>query len=469
MSTKAPAVTLEYVKTIGIVNNGDNGRGFANPYDIAVTRDGRICVLNRCDPPRALSIRVGICNLDEEYLSEFRLGYGDGDGQVTLPVCLAFDSRERLHVTDENNHRVSVFDLSGKFLDRWGSPGSGDGELDGAAGIAIDSNDDVYVADQHNNRIQKFDRDGVYLSQWGSHGSGAGQLDMPWGLAVDREDNVYVADWRNDRVQKFSSEGRFLASFGESGRGDGQLHRPSGVAVDADGNIYVSDWGNERLQVLRPRRRLTVERARPRHAVEVGEGLLRLQPGRDVHPGAVGPDIGAARASAGAVPRVVADGALLLGPNGGFARLRGQGLHTRDEPPPLPGIPAQVGLAPAGRGQAVHQFLVRRARNGSPVRGQFMDHSACPLCGIQTATGVGENGREEMTDRRGIGFTLGYLGRLVTGRICGHLQRRQGQRVESRSHWETHWYGFYATRGAAIDAVDILGYQLNEDVCVSWD
>ena len=214
MSTKAPAVTLEYVKTIGIVNNGDNGRGFANPYDIAVTRDGRICVLNRCDPPRALSIRVGICNLDEEYLGEFRLGYGAGDGQVTLPVCLAFDSRERLHVTDENNHRVSVFDLSGKFLDRWGSPGSGDGELDGAAGIAIDSNDDVYVADQHNHRIQKFDRDGVYLSQWGSRGSGAGQLDMPWGLAVDREDNVYVADWRNDRVQKFSSEGRFLASFG---------------------------------------------------------------------------------------------------------------------------------------------------------------------------------------------------------------------------------------------------------------
>ena len=252
MSTKAPAVTLEYVKTIGIVNNGDNGRGFANPYDVAVTRDGRICVLNRCDPPRTASIRVGICNLDEEYLSEFRLGYGDGDGQVTLPVCLAFDSRERLHVTDENNHRVSVFDLSGKFLDRWGSPGSGDGELDGAAGIAIDSNDDVYVADQHNHRIQKFDRDGVYLSQWGSRGSGAGQLDMPWGLAVDREDNVYVADWRNDRVQKFSSKGRFLASFGEPGRGDGQLHRPSGVAVDADGNVYVSDWGNERLQVLGP-------------------------------------------------------------------------------------------------------------------------------------------------------------------------------------------------------------------------
>ena len=288
-TTKAPAATLEYVKTIGIVNNGDNGRGFANPYDIAVTRDGRICVLNRCDPPRALSIRIGICNLDEEYLGEFPLAYGDGDGQVTLPVGLAFDSGERLYVTDENNHRVSVFDLSGRFLHRWGSRGSGDGEFDGAAGIAIDSNDYVYVADQHNHRIQKFDRDGAYLSQWGSHGSGDGQLDMPWGLAVDGDDNVYVADWRNDRVQKFSSDGRFLASFGEPGRGDGQLHRAVRRSRRRRRQRLRFRLGQRAPAGIRARRRPPVERARTRHAVAVGRGLLRLEPGRDVDPRAVQP------------------------------------------------------------------------------------------------------------------------------------------------------------------------------------
>ena len=57
---------LDYVKTIGIVNNGTNGRGFANPYDAAIAKDGRIFVLNRCDPGRAKAIRIGICNLDEE-------------------------------------------------------------------------------------------------------------------------------------------------------------------------------------------------------------------------------------------------------------------------------------------------------------------------------------------------------------------------------------------------------------------
>ena len=67
---------FRYLKTVGIVNNGDNGRGFANPYDIAVSDDGRMFVLNRCDPARRKAIRVGVCNLHEEYLYEFGYGFG---------------------------------------------------------------------------------------------------------------------------------------------------------------------------------------------------------------------------------------------------------------------------------------------------------------------------------------------------------------------------------------------------------
>jgi hypothetical protein len=43
--TKSPGIILDYVKTIGIVNNGFNGRGFANPYDIIADDDGQIFVL----------------------------------------------------------------------------------------------------------------------------------------------------------------------------------------------------------------------------------------------------------------------------------------------------------------------------------------------------------------------------------------------------------------------------------------
>jgi len=246
------ALHVSYLKTIGIVNNGYNGRGFANPYDVAVARDGRIFVLNRCDPARASAIRVGICTLDEDYLGEFGKGFGSGDGQFVWPVAMAFDSQERLYITDEHNHRISIFDTAGTFLGKWGTFGRGDGQLDGPSGIAIDAEDRVYVVDQNNARVQTFTPDGQYVRQWGSEGTGAGQFQLPWGICVDAEGYVYVADWRNDRIQKFTAEGEFVAAFGHSGAGEGAFHRPSGVAVDTAGNIYVADWGNERVQVLGP-------------------------------------------------------------------------------------------------------------------------------------------------------------------------------------------------------------------------
>ena len=242
---------MKYVKTIGIVNNGFNGRGFANPVYLAVSRDGRIFVLNRCDPVRADAIRIGICNLDEDYLGEFGSG-GDGDGQFGLPTAMAFDSRDRLHVADEHNHRITVFDSSGAYLSKWGVYGSGEGQFNGPSGIAFDSQDHAYVVDQHNNRVQKYTADGEFVLQWGGQGAAEGRLDLPWGAAVDKNDDVYVADWRNDRIQKFTSEGEFIGVFGESGNGDGQFHRASDVAVDEEGYVYVADWGNERVQVLDP-------------------------------------------------------------------------------------------------------------------------------------------------------------------------------------------------------------------------
>ena len=248
--TKSPGIILDYVKTIGIVNNGFNGRGFANPYDIIADDDGQIFVLNRCDPARASAIRIGICNLDDEYLGEFGRGNGSGDGQFNWAVAMALDSQGNLHITDEYNHRVTTYTTAGEYVSHWGTPGSEDGELNGPAGIAFDSADNLFVVDQHNSRVQKFSVDGTFIAKWGSPGSGDGKFNLPWGIAVDSDDNVYVADWRNDRIQKFSNDGKFIAVFGSSGQGEGQFQRPTNITVDLEGFIYVADWGNERVQVL---------------------------------------------------------------------------------------------------------------------------------------------------------------------------------------------------------------------------
>ena len=246
------SIALEYVKTIGITNNQPIGRGFAFPYDTAISSDGRIYVLNVSRSNAGQGQRIQVCNLDEDWFGEFGKGRGPGDDQFGQPVCVAFDSRDQLYVTDDHLGEIKVFSKEGQPVRRWGSKGSAAGELDGGAGIAVDGEDNLYVVDQRNNRVQKFTPDGELLLAWGEAGSGAGQFSLPWGLGLDSQGNVYVADWRNDRIQKFTADGEFLLVIGESGGGDGQLSRPSGVAVDSEGFVYVADWGNERVQVFGP-------------------------------------------------------------------------------------------------------------------------------------------------------------------------------------------------------------------------
>jgi DNA-binding beta-propeller fold protein YncE len=241
-----------YSHTIGFY--AQIGRGFNNPVDVALGRDGVLYVLNRAGSDIELRMpykRVTMCTLDEDYLGEFSTG-GTGDGQMMWPVAIAIDDEERIYISDEALDRISVFDKQGRFLGKWGVKGRGAGEFDRPAGIGFDREQHLLVVDGLNNRVQRYTKDGQFLGQWGTGGSGPGELNLPWGIAVDRAGDVYVADWRNDRIQKFDAQGKFLAGYGTSGRGDGQFSRPTGVAVDADGNIYVADWGNERVQMLAP-------------------------------------------------------------------------------------------------------------------------------------------------------------------------------------------------------------------------
>ena len=237
--------TLEYVKTVG------GGRKI-RPHDMALSRDGRIFVLNHMyGGADSFGVgRIGLCNLDEDFLGEFP--DDDGDGRFKTPVAIAFDSHERLYVTDEAKHRVTILSKEGQVLGAWGVHGTADGEIDGPSGLRFDNQDNCYLVDQFNHRVQKFTRHGEFLLKWGEFGDGDGQFNMPWGVCLDSKGYIYVADWRNDRIQKFAPDGTFLAKFGESGRGDGQFDRPSNMVMDDEGYIYVADWGNERVQVLDP-------------------------------------------------------------------------------------------------------------------------------------------------------------------------------------------------------------------------
>ena len=259
MSTLVQTVRFVYSHCIG--RQGVQGTGFRFPVAAARGGGDLLYVVNRSNEYRPHAKRITVCTVDEEYVTEFAHGYPDQtetgelytkDGTFIWPTDIALDKEGNIYISDEWNHRISIYTKDGDWIGKWGVPGRGDGQMKAPSGIAFGNDDSLYLVDSQNNRVQKFTRDGKFLAKWGRAGSDEGQFDMPWGIDVDSVGYVYVADWRNDRVQKFTSDGGFVISIGTSGTGPGELTRPTNVAVDKEGIIYVADWGNDRVQIFNP-------------------------------------------------------------------------------------------------------------------------------------------------------------------------------------------------------------------------
>lgn len=174
------------------------------------------------------------------------------------PRGVAADRRGNVYVADTLNHRIAVYDSSGRFVRAWGSVGTGPGQFaarDSPQGVAVGPDNLIYVADTWNQRIEVFRTDGRFVRQWGGGpiGSGQGQFYGPRSVAVAPSGNVFVADTGNERVEEFSSSGAYIRSFGTRGAAVGQFDEPSSVALDARGNVYVADFWNQRIQVFSPR------------------------------------------------------------------------------------------------------------------------------------------------------------------------------------------------------------------------
>ena len=67
------------------------------------------------------------------------------------------DKVGHLMVCDTSNHRIQVFDLSGKFVATFGTKGSGMGEFDKPLSAAVLSDGKIVVTDLNNSRIQIFE------------------------------------------------------------------------------------------------------------------------------------------------------------------------------------------------------------------------------------------------------------------------------------------------------------------------
>lgn len=181
----------------------------------------------------------------------FTIGTTDDETLKLLePLDVDVSSGGNIYVADSGGCQIKVFNMSGKYLFKFGKRGKGSGQFLAPVGIAVAS-DRIYVADSVTMRVQEFDLKGNYLRDLltPTLNKQIGAI-RPVGVDVDSGGNIYLTDVFYQRVVKLSPAGEPLLNFGRPGTAGGQFLYPNDVTVDKQGTIYVSDSNNTRIQVF---------------------------------------------------------------------------------------------------------------------------------------------------------------------------------------------------------------------------
>lgn len=183
----------ELVMTLGTEDRpGADGAPFDKPTDVALSSSGEIYVSDGYGNRRAHKYSP-----DGELLLSWG-EEGDGIGQFALPHGIFVDKQDRVYVADRENHRIQIFTPQAEFITQWmvdfGKPCT----------LFIDRDDIVYVPELFH-RMSILNLNGELLARWGEEESHApGQFFAAHTACTDSHGDLYVGEvLEGQRIQKF--------------------------------------------------------------------------------------------------------------------------------------------------------------------------------------------------------------------------------------------------------------------------
>jgi len=239
-------VTGKLIQTIG--TNGSGQLQFDQPNGIAVDDQGRIFITEQTNR------RVQVLNRNYTFAG-FIGGPGNGAGQFDKPMGIAADATGRIYVTDENLNKVAVFDrvagsqVSWQFKFEFAN--SGAGKIDHAESIAVNrAQQRIYLSDEGQQHVKVYDLTGKFLQTFGSGGTGLGQFTsggQPEGIATDENHYIYVNDEGGSRINIYRPDFTPMAAI----QSTNSFQSADGVHLSEKlDRFFIIDQGNDLVQIF---------------------------------------------------------------------------------------------------------------------------------------------------------------------------------------------------------------------------
>ena len=169
-----------------------------------------------------------------------------GPAAFKLPLNMDVDDNGWLYIADGVRDQVVIVDSNENLVATIGEKG-----LMKPRDVVV-SKDRVYVSDLQNHCVHVFDKAArTLLFDIPSASEAAkpeAKLFQPINIALDTAGRLYVSDFGAYRVQVFDADGKYLRTIGKYGDNFGEFARNKGVAVDRANRVYVASDGTPGTQ-----------------------------------------------------------------------------------------------------------------------------------------------------------------------------------------------------------------------------
>jgi sugar lactone lactonase YvrE len=261
--------TLAGDGSLGVQDGAGAQARFADPFGVAVDREGNVYVTDAGDNNLIRKITpAGLVST----LAGGAEGFKDGAGRAAAfnsPSALAVDTDGNLYVADTGNNAIRKITPAGLVttVAGDGTPGYTDGaarsaRFNGPVGVAVDAQGNVYVADTYNDLIRQITTDGQVKTIAGGNApgyadgtAGGARFDTPCALiATATTGELLVADTGNNRLRRIKPSGEVTTlSINLSRAGQaGELGEPMGLTQGSDGSLYVTESRGGRIVQISP-------------------------------------------------------------------------------------------------------------------------------------------------------------------------------------------------------------------------